>query len=382
VIAKPLRIGIIAGEVSGDILGAGLITQLQKQFPQLQFEGVLGPKLCALGGTRLFDMERLAIMGIVDPIKRLPELLSMRRQLIKHFINNPPDVFVGIDAPDFTLGIEKALRKKNIKTVHYVSPSVWAWRQGRIKGIKKSVDLMLTFFPFEKDFYDKHGVPAVTVGHSLADSIPMDVDREAAREKLGLNDVLTLAILPGSRMSEVSHMTALYLQAAQKLKQKLPHLQFVVPLASGKVAEKFHTIKDDVAPQLEMTCIDGQAQCAMIASDAVLITSGTATLEAALVKRPMLVAFKAGWLSAAIVRRMYKLPYFSLPNIILGEHFVTELFQEQATVENIVPEVLKLFESDDYKKQVHEKFSVIHKALKQDADKIAADAVAGLISQQ
>jgi lipid-A-disaccharide synthase len=382
VTARPLRVGIIVGEASGDLLGAGLISELQKQFPQLQFEGVLGPKLCALGGRQLFDMQRLAVMGIVDPLKRLPELLSMRRQLIKHFTENPPDVFFGIDAPDFTLGIEKALRKKNIKAVHYVGPSVWAWRQGRIKGIKKSVDLMLTLFPFEKDFYDKHGVPAVTVGHSLADSIPMEVDREAARKQLGLNDAPTLAILPGSRMSEVSHMAALYLQAAQKLKQKLPHLQFVVPLASSKVAEKFHTIKDEVAPELEVTCIDGQAQCAMIASDAVLITSGTATLEAALVKRPMLVAFKAGWLSAAIVRRMYKLPYFSLPNIILGEHFVTELFQEQATVENIVPEVLKLFESKEYQAQVQKKFSTIHKALKKDANKIAADVVVNLILQQ
>lgn len=379
---RPIRIGIIVGEASGDALGEGLIAGLQKRFSQLRFEGVLGPKLCALGGKQLFDMERLAIMGIVEPLKRLPELLSMRRQLIKHFIKNPPDVFIGIDAPDFSLSVEKALRKKSIKTVHYVSPSVWAWRQGRIKGIKKSVDLMLTFFPFEKDFYDKHGVAAVTVGHSLADSIPMEVDRQAARAQLGLKDLPTLAILPGSRMSEVSHMTALYLQAAQKLKQQLPQLQFVVPLASNKVAEKFHTIKEEVAPELEVVCLDGQAQCAMTASDAVLITSGTATLEAALVKRPMLVAFKAGWLSAVIVRRMYKLPYFSLPNIILGEHFVKELFQEEVTIENIVPELLKLFESTDYQKQVQEKFSAIHKALKQDADKIAADAVTNLLMQQ
>lgn len=330
----------------------------------------------------MFDMERLAVMGIVEPLKRLPELLSMRRQLIKHFISTPPDVFIGIDAPDFTLGIEKALRKRNIKTVHYVGPSVWAWRQGRVKGIKKAVDLMLTFFPFEKDFYDKHDVPAVIVGHPLADSIPMEVDQQSARQQLGLAaKVYTLAILPGSRLSEVTHMAALYLQAAQALKKLLPQLQFVVPLASSKVAEKFYAIKDKVAPELEMVCVDGKAQQVLIASDAVLITSGTATLEAALVKRPMLVAFKAGRLSVAIVRRMYKLPYFSLPNIILGENFVTELFQEEATVENVVSELVKLFESKDYQKQVNVKFSAIHKTLKKDANKIAAAAVTELIAR-
>ena len=394
-----LTIGMITGEASGDLLGADLVLALrntllatESKYTELKIVGVLGPQIIKLAETYanisvelLYDAEALAIMGFVEPLKQLPRLLSMRKKLIQHFTHQPPNIFIGIDSPDFNLGIEKKLKQHNIKTIHYVSPSVWAWRKGRIKTIKKAVDLMLVLFPFEKKFYQDQQVNAIFVGHPLADAIPLACDKLIAREALRLSleksDSPVLAILPGSRLSEIEYLAPLYLETALRLKAKMKDLTCVIPIASEKIAEKFDVIRSSVDPEntLNLVKINGQAQSVMQASDVVLIASGTATLEAMLCKRPMVVAFKTSRLNALIAKLFIKLKYFSLPNLLFDKKVVPEFFQEQATVDALERELMAYFENRKNRSVIEEQFIQMHQSLKMQAGKQAAAAVLALL---
>lgn len=388
-----MKIAIIVGEASGDLLGAALIEQLKIIDPNLMFEGVLGPRLQALGGKALYDSERLAVMGFVEPLKRLPELLRMRRHLCRHFIDNPPDVFIGVDAPDFTLGIEKKLKKLGIKTVHYVSPSVWAWRQGRIKTIKKAVDLMLVLFPFEVDFYKKHGVPAVYVGHPMAMSIelncrggscarPFGSDEWAGTRPAPTTHLQCLAVLPGSRHSEIAHMAPIFLQAAMKLKQTFSDLRLISPMASPSIREHFLKIKAEIAPNLEMQLFDGRADEVLAQSDCALITSGTATLQAMLHQCPMVVGFKTSTFNAWLIRKLYRHQFFALPNILFNKKIVPEYFQKAMTVEQIYQSMKNLLENQDVAQAMAKEFLGMHKKLREPAADAGARAIVNLIDKK
>jgi lipid-A-disaccharide synthase len=327
-----MRIGLLAGEASGDILGAGLIQALKQRYPHAVFEGIGGPLMIAQGLSSQAPMERLSVMGLVEPLKRLPELLRIRRNLIQHFLQNPPDVFIGIDAPDFNLTVELQLRQAGIKTAHYVSPSVWAWRQGRLKKIAKAVDLMLTLFPFEADFYKQHQIKVSFVGHPLADLIPLETQRTEARSQLGLPmPAPLLALLPGSRLSEVSKLGAIFLEAGYLLQQQLPGLQLLLPCANQKCQAALAALPryQQLQANGSLHVSIGNSRAVMSAADAVLLASGTVTLEAMLLKLPMLVCYKMAPLSYAIISRLLKVKYFSLPNLLAGKSLVEELVQEQ-----------------------------------------------------
>lgn len=372
---RPLLIALVAGEASGDILGSGLMQALKARYPDARFIGVGGPRMQREGLDSYFPMERLSVMGLVEVLGRLPELLSRRKRLIRTLIDARPDVFIGIDAPDFTLGVELKLRRAGIKTVHYVSPSVWAWRQKRVLKIREACDLMLTLFPFEARFYDEHQVPVRFVGHPLADTIDLQADRAAAREVLGVAGQTPLvALLPGSRGGEVSRLGALFLDAAERLRAMRPGVQFVLPCAS---AERRAQLEQLLAGRdLPLLLLDGRSHEALAACDAVLIASGTATLEALLYKRPMVVAYRVAPLTFKILKRLVKSPYISLPNLLAERLLVPELIQDAATPEALAQTLAPLL--DDGEVQT-EGFDVIHRALRQDASRQAADAVLGLI---
>lgn len=327
-----LRVALVAGEASGDILGAGLMRALKAQHPAVEFIGVGGPLMQAEGLTSYFPMERLAVMGLVEVLGRLRELLARRKKLIATLIAEKPDVFIGIDAPDFTLNIELKLRQAGIKTVHYVSPSVWAWRQKRVLKIREGCDLMLTLFPFEAKFYEEKGVPVRFVGHSLADAIPLEADRTAARAELGLpEDAPLVALMPGSRGGEVGRLGALFLDTAERLRAMRPGVRFVMPCASPERRVQLEELL--AGRDLPVTLLDGRSHQALAACDAVLIASGTATLEALLYKRPMVVAYRLAPLTFWILKRMVKSPYISLPNLLAQRLLVPELLQDDATPE-------------------------------------------------
>lgn len=326
-----MRIGVLAGEASGDLLGARVLESLRARVPDLVVEGVGGPHMESQGLRSLFPMERLSVMGFLEPLKRLPELLRLRRQAFSHFNRHPPDLFLGIDAPDFNLYLEQKLRARGLATAHLVSPSVWAWRQGRITRIARAVDLMLCLFPFETKIYQDHGVAAQFVGHPLADDLPRCVDTAALRQALGLLPAgKLLALLPGSRAEEVRRLAPLFLQAARLLRQSDPGLRFVMPAANAaRLAELQAALA--AFSELEVSLVAGRSREVMAASDAVLLASGTATLEAALLQRPMVVAYRMGPLSWQLIRRLVTTPYAALPNILSGTQLVPELLQGAAT---------------------------------------------------
>jgi lipid-A-disaccharide synthase len=326
-----LRIALVAGEASGDILGAGLMRALKAQHPAVEFIGVGGPLMQAEGLTSYFPMERLSVMGLVEVLGRLRELLARRKLLIQTLIEEKPDVFIGIDAPDFTLNIELKLRQAGIKTVHYVSPSVWAWRQKRVLKIREGCDLMLTLLPFEARFYEEKGVPVRFVGHTLADTIPLQADRAAARAELGLPDGPLVALMPGSRGGEVGRLASVFFDAAERLQSMKPGIRFVLPCASPQRRAQIETLLE--GRNLPLTLLDGKSHLALAACDAVLIASGTATLEALLYKRPMVVAYRLAPLTFWILKRMVKSPYISLPNLLAQRLLVPELLQDDATPE-------------------------------------------------
>ncbi|EGH27268.1 MULTISPECIES: lipid-A-disaccharide synthase [Pseudomonas syringae group genomosp. 2] len=373
----PLCIALVAGEASGDILGSGLMRALKVRHPDIRFIGVGGPLMEAEGMQSYFPMERLSVMGLVEVLGRLRELLARRKLLVQTLINEKPDVFIGIDAPDFTLNIELQLRRAGIKTVHYVSPSVWAWRQKRVLKIREGCDLMLTLLPFEARFYEEKGVPVRFVGHPLADTIPLESDRAAARAGLGLTqEAPVVALMPGSRGGEVGRLGGLFFDAAELLLAQRPGLRFVLPCASPQRRAQVEQLLQ--GRNLPVTLLDGQSHVALAACDAVLIASGTATLEALLYKRPMVVAYRLAPLTFWILKRMVKSPYVSLPNLLAQRLLVPELLQDDATPEVLARTLLPLI--DDGQAQTAG-FDAIHRILRRDASNQAADAVLSLLGQ-
>ncbi|AEA67252.1 MULTISPECIES: lipid-A-disaccharide synthase [Pseudomonas] len=369
-----LRIALVAGEASGDILGAGLMRALKVQHPAVEFIGVGGPLMEAEGLASYFPMERLSVMGLVEVLGRLRELLARRKKLIQTLIDEKPDVFIGIDAPDFTLNIELKLRQAGIKTVHYVSPSVWAWRQKRVLKIREGCDLMLTLLPFEARFYEEKGVPVRFVGHTLADTIPLEADRDAARQALGLPEGPLVALMPGSRGGEVSRLGGLFFDAAERLRALRPGVRFVLPCASAQRRVQLEALL--VGRDLPVTLLDGRSHEALAACDAVLIASGTATLEALLYKRPMVVAYRLAPLTFWILKRMVKSPYVSLPNLLAQRLLVPELLQDDATAEALATTLSPLIDGGEEQTRG---FDEIHRTLRRDASNQAADAVLTLI---
>ena len=372
--------GIVAGEASGDILGAGLIRALRRKYPGARFVGIGGDEMVAEGFHSLVPMERLSVMGLVEVLGRLRELFSIRARLMTYFLNNPPDVVIGIDSPDFTLGVERRCRDAGILTAHYVSPSVWAWRQNRIFKIAKSVDLMLTLFPFEARFYEEHKVPVAFVGHPLADVIPMTPDTLAARRNLGLDEwAPVLAILPGSRGGEVERLGGLFLEAARWIQSRRPDLQLAIPCVNHEREQQVRALVDALDVKLAVTIVRGRSREVMAAADVVLLASGTATLEAMLLKKPMVVGYRLSDLSFKIVSRLVKSPYIALPNLLAQKPLVPELIQDDATPQALGDAVLERLENSEERERLTEVFSDIHETLRQNADEQAASAIATLI---
>ncbi|MEZ5436365.1 MAG: lipid-A-disaccharide synthase [Pseudomonadales bacterium] len=380
---KTFRVGIVAGEASGDILGAGLIRALREHYPSLHVEGIGGSLMEAEGCHSFFPQDRLAVMGLIEPLKRLPELLRIRRCLREHFLANPPDVFVGIDSPDFNLSLEEALRSAGVKTVHYVSPSVWAWRQGRIKKIARAADVVLTLFPFEEKFYRDRAksypsLQAVCVGHSLADSIPLENDGATARSALSISQTApVIALLPGSRAGEVARMGCLFLDVARWCAAQKKDVTFVMPAANAARKAQLMTMLANYS-DITVRLVDGQSHLCMAASDAVLMASGTTALEAMLLKRPMVVAYKMARLSFAIISRLLKVPYVSLPNLLANKKLVPEFLQDDATVENLGGALLSLLNNPEQVKNLQQQFTAIHRDIQRDADRCAARAIVAL----
>ena len=376
-----MKVGLVAGEASGDLLGAGLIDAIRARHPDATFEGVAGPVMIDAGCARWEDAEALAVMGLVEPLKHLPRLLKLRSSLVKRWSASPPDVFVGIDAPDFNLGLEAKLRAAGIKTAHYVSPSVWAWRQGRIKKIRESADLVLCILPFEKNFYDEHGVASVFVGHPRADIAQETVDTEGARETLGLaQDLPVLSILPGSRGSEVSRLGPLFAEAARQITATNPELQIVVPVATPKLRPMVEQQLSGAGIHDKAVLLNGQSDVALAAADVVLLASGTAALEAALLQKPMVAAYKVAALTAAIVKTfgLIKVDQFTLPNLLTNEPLVPEFIQEKATPEALADAVRALLEDPERRASISRRFVTLRGELALDANARAADAVLGL----
>ncbi len=373
---RPLTIALVAGETSGDILGAGLIRALKAQHPDARFVGVAGPRMQAEGCEAWYEMEELAVMGIVEVLGRLRRLLHIRADLTRRFTELQPDVFVGIDAPDFNITLEGRLKKQGIRTIHYVSPSVWAWRQKRVFKIGAATDLVLAFLPFEKAFYDRFNVPCRFIGHTMADAMPLDPDKNAARATLGLSpDVKCLALLPGSRGAEVEMLSADFLRTAQLLRRRFPDLEIVVPLVNAKRREQFEQIKADIAPELNVHLLDGMGREAMIASDAALLASGTAALECMLAKCPMVVGYRMKPFTYWLAKRLVKTDYVSLPNLLAGRELVKELLQEECEPVALAAALEPLLEDGAQSHQMHDTFRALHEQIRCNADVQAAEAV-------
>lgn len=380
---KPLTIGIVAGEVSGDTLGAGLMRELRSRFPGVRFIGICGEQMRAEGGESLFPMERLSVMGLVEVLGRLRELFGIRDALLQRFAEEKIDLFIGIDAPDFNLRLDALLKPLGIPTVQYVSPSVWAWRRGRVVGIRAAVDLVLCLLPFEKQFYDEHQVRAAFVGHPLADALPLANDTAAARAALGLAaDAEYVALLPGSRGGEVARIGPDLFAAALEIRRRRPQARFVIPAINA--ARRADILRLLGEAGLEATVFDatlgaGVGRMVMAAADVVVLASGTATLEAMLLQKPMVVAYRLHWLTYLIARFLVKSRFVSLPNLLAGEALVPELLQEAATPAAIAGETLRWLEDAGYRDGHVARFTALHAALRQDANHAAAEAIARLL---
>lgn len=375
-----VRIGIVAGEASGDMLGAGLIKELGKKIEALSIEGIGGIKLVTTGMKVLYPMERLSVMGITEVAGRYFELKKIRQNLLKHFIKYPPDIFIGIDAPDFNLWLEKELRKAGIKTVHYVSPSVWAWREYRVKKIRMAADLVLSLFPFEAAIYDKYGVPNRYVGHPLADKITSTPNISVARSGLNIpREKIVIALLPGSRLSEIKRIAGPLLKAAVLSQTTYSNLYFISGLIDEKTRNHFIEIKDKVAPELEINISVGNTHQVMEAADFIMLASGTATLEAMLFKKPMVVTYKLSFLTHLIVKLLAKIPYASLPNVLAGKMLVPECLQSRCTPEILSSELNKLLGSNEQTEKMKLEFVELSGQLKKNADLQAADAIFELL---
>jgi lipid-A-disaccharide synthase len=379
--ASPLFV-LVAGEASGDQLGAGLIAALRELFPHARFAGIGGPRMAKAGMQIWHPAEKLSVMGLVEVLAHLPKLLAVRRDVYKRTLQNRPVVFVGIDAPDFNLGLERRLKRAGIRTVHYVSPSVWAWREKRAAKLGRSADLVLCLFPMEPAIYARHGVNARFVGHPLADAFALAPDQAGARRELGLPlDVPVLALLPGSRLGEIRRLGADFLAAAALILQQLPQLQIVAPMANAACRAAFAALPQKSALAAALRVIDGNAHQAMIAADAVLLASGTAALEAMLAKRPMVVAYRLAPLTYRIVRwlRLMRTNVYSLPNILAGAPVVSELMQDACTPAALSEALLPFLRSRTLPQKTLATFQRLHGELRGDADRRAAAAVAELI---
>ncbi|MFO8140766.1 MAG: lipid-A-disaccharide synthase [Marinobacter sp.] len=381
--ARKLTVGVIAGEASGDILGAGLIRSLRHRYPNARFVGIGGDEMVAEGLHSLVPMERLSVMGLVEVLGRIRELFNIRARLLDFFFKTPPDVVIGIDSPDFTLAIERRCREAGIPTVHYVSPSVWAWRQKRIFKIAKSVDLMLTLFPFEARFYEEHQVPVAFVGHPLADRIAMQTDTRAARESLGLDvDKPVLAVLPGSRGGEVERLGTLFLEASRWLQSRRPDIQLVIPCVNRDREKQVQGLVASLEVKLPVTLVRGRSREVMAASDVVLLASGTATLEAMLLKKPMVVGYRLSNFSYKLLSKLIKVPWVALPNLLAQKQLVPELLQDDATPEALGAAVLERLENDQERLRLNHAFTELHQSLRQNADERAASAISSLLESR
>ncbi|AMJ93707.1 lipid-A-disaccharide synthase [Alteromonas stellipolaris] len=375
--SKPLRIAMVAGEPSGDVLAAGMVGELKRLYPDAIIEGIGGPNMQAQGFHSLFDMETLSVMGLVEVLSHLPAILKVKKALLAHFSNNPPDIFVGIDAPDFNLRVEKELKAKGIKTIHYVSPTIWAWREKRVHKIAKAAGRVLGLFPFEQQVYDKYDVPYTFVGHTMADSIALTPDQQASRKTLNLPiDKPVLAVLPGSRRGEVDTLLPIFIKTMEKIAAQRPDVEFVIPAANTHRLEQINGMlkeANNVSERLPIHVTEGTSRDAMIASDVILLASGTATLEAMLCKRPMVVAYKLSPITYKIMQRLYKAPFFALPNLLANEALVPELLQDDVNPDTLSQQALTYFDSDNT--DLISRFTDLHHTLKCNADKTAAQAV-------
>ena len=377
------RIALVAGEASGDMLGAGLIAELRARFPDAEFAGIGGDAMRNAGCQTWFDASELALMGLAEILRHLPRLLKLRKAFRQRVLDWQPDVFIGIDAPDFNLGVEQWLKQRGVRTVHYVSPSVWAWREKRAEKIGASADLVLCLFPMEPPIYARHGIDARFVGHPMADAIPLESNRAEARSVLGLPATTpVLAVLPGSRLGEISRLGPAFFEAAWRVAERMPELHIVVPAANAKCRQLIdQQIAASALPSARLHVLDGRARDAMTAADVVLLASGTATLETLLVKRPMVVGYRVAELTARIVKALglLKVNRYALPNVLAGRDLAPELIQQDCTPERLANAVLQWFEHPDCVTGLQDDYHRLHLELRQDASARAADAVAGLL---
>lgn len=379
---RELRIAMVAGEASGDLLASHLIAALKAELHDARFFGIGGPKMEGQGFDAWWPLEKLAVRGYVEVLRHYREIAGIRRQLKRRLLASPPDVFIGVDAPDFNLGLEADLKRRGIKTIHYVSPSIWAWRGGRIKKMGRSVSKVLALFPMEAPLYEREGIPVEYVGHPLADMIPLETNKLAIREKLGLTrEAPIFAMLPGSRQSELQYMADTFVQTAKVIRERfLPKAIFVVPLTTRETRLQFETaIYQQQAADVPFRLLFGHAQDALGAADVSLVASGTATLEAALIKRPLVITYKMAKTSYWLMKRMGYLPYVGLPNVLAGRFVVPEILQDQATPENLAEALIKLYEDKDGAAELERVFTEIHLQLRQDTARKAAAAVLGCL---
>jgi lipid-A-disaccharide synthase len=380
---RPLRVGIVAGEHSGDTLGAALIQALRARVPQIECFGVAGPRMLAAGCHSWAGADELGVMGLTEVVRHLPRLLRLRAALRARFLAARPDVFVGIDAPEFNLALARSLKGAGIRTVQYVSPQVWAWRQGRVRTIGAAVDLVLCLLPFESEFYASHGVRAEFVGHPLADAIPLESDRGAARTALGLAQAGPLvALLPGSRLAEVSRLAAPFVAAAAHIAARLPGCAFVAPMAGAATREAFEKEIAQLPGAPAIAVVDGHAQQALAAADGVIVASGTATLETLLTGRPMVVAYKVSALTAFLLRTvgLVKVRYFSQPNLLAGRAVVPEFFQEQVSGAALGDALLQELSDQTRVAELLKEFTAIHRSLRRGGAARAAEAVLSVLA--
>ena len=374
---RAVRIAMVAGEPSGDLLASHLIAALKERLPDAVFFGIGGPRMESQGFDAWWPMEKLSVMGYVEALKHYREISGIRRQLKKRLLDIQPDIFIGVDAPDFNLGLETSLKSAGVKTIHYVSPSIWAWRGGRIKKIARAVHRVLALFPMEPPLYEKEHIPVTYVGHPLADIIPLQTSKQAVREKLALpRDYPIFGMLPGSRQGELAMMADTFVQTAKLIGERLPNAIFVVPLATRETRLQFEAaIYRQQAGDVPFRLLFGHAQDALGAADVSLVSSGTATLEAALIKRPMVITYKIAKFSYWLMKRMAYQPYVGLPNVLAGRYVVPEILQDEATPENLAEALVKLYEDKENAEAVEAAFTDIHLQLRQNTAEKAANAV-------
>ncbi len=379
-----MRVAIVAAEASGDLLGAGLMQALRARRPDIRFEGVGGPRMQAVGMRLLEPMDALSVMGLVEVLRHLPGLLRLRRRLRDHWLREPPDLFIGVDAPDFNFVLERRLRDAGVPTAHYVSPTVWAWREGRVRTIRASTDLLLSIFPFEVDFLEQRGVHAAYVGHRLAREMPLEPDRAGAREALGIGaEAPVLALLPGSRRSELERLAAPFLETARRCRAEIPGLRLLTPLASPAQQALWGELRRRHAPELEIVEGVGESRRMLAAADVVLTASGTATLEALLSKRPMVVGYRLSPLTYWLARglRLVRLEHVAMANLLAGEGLAPEFIQGACKPQRLVPAVLDFFHDSARVEAIQSRYRQVHEALAVDSDRLAAEAVLELLPQ-